>query len=366
MNAHVEIPQGDKWGERGTAGVAIPARLTLEHISHGYGRKQVLNNISLEVSSGEIIALLGQSGCGKSTLLRIIAGVERQKDGSVFLDERPLATHSVFTPPEKRGIGLMFQDYALFPHMSIVENVAFGLKALPKTEAQKIARAALARVGLEHHAESYPHALSGGEQQRAALARAIAPRPRVLLMDEPFSGLDRRLRDTVRDETLAVLNDTSATSIMVTHDPEEAMRVADRIVLMRQGEIVQVGTPQELYQHPATLFAMRFFSEINTVEAVAQSGKVKTPLGEFVAPKVEDGAAVIGIRHSAFHVLPSGSAGIPARVVTSRYLGEVTLIEFYVDGTDTLLKARVRKAGNYTGKEVTLGINSEDAIVFKA
>ncbi len=366
MNAPMEMPQLEKWGERGTAGVAIPARLSLDNVSHAYGEKQVLHSISLQVASGEIVALLGQSGCGKSTLLRIIAGVERQKSGTVLLDDRPLASDTVFMPPEKRGIGLMFQDYALFPHLSILDNTAFGLRALPKKEAQKIARAALARVGLEHHADRYPYALSGGEQQRAALARAIAPRPRVLLMDEPFSGLDRRLRDSVRDETLSVLHDTNATSIMVTHDPEEAMRVADRIVLMHQGTIVQEGSPRALYRHPQSLFAMRFFSEINTLETQVQNEMAHTLFGAIPAKGIADGKAIMGIRHSAFRVLPDGAEGLTARVVSSRYSGEVTLIAFSVAGSDTLIKARIRKAGDYAGKEVTLGINPDDAIVFQA
>ncbi len=261
-----------RWGQRGTAGSAIPSRLTFDDVTHVYGTTEAVNGLSLDVSPGEIVALLGRSGCGKTTLLRVAAGIERQTGGHVLLDGRVMAGGNEFLPPEKRGIGLVFQDYALFPHMSVAENVAFGLKNLPKAEARAIALSALGRVGLARHADDYPHRLSGGEQQRAALARAIAPRPGVLLMDEPFSGLDRRLRDSVREETLAVLNESGATSLIVTHDPEEAMRMADRIALMHEGRLVQVGTPEDLFLRPQTLFAARFFSDINELDAVVRDG----------------------------------------------------------------------------------------------
>ena len=198
-----------------------------------------------------------------------------------MLDDLEVAGPSRFVPPEKRGVGLMFQDYALFPHMTILANVMFGLTSLDPAGAERAARAALGRVGLEDYAVDYPHALSGGEQQRVALARAIVPRPSVLLMDEPFSGLDRRLRDSVRDETLSVLRETRATAVIVTHDPEEAMRMADRIALMRRGRLVQVGTPEQLYVGPADLFAARFFSELDEIDGEARGGTVDTPLGRF-------------------------------------------------------------------------------------
>ena len=166
------------------------------------------------------------------------------------MDGREVSGPRTFLEPERRGIGLMFQDYALFPHMTILQNIMFGLKDLSAAEAGVAARRALSRVGLEHYANEYPHTLSGGEQQRVALARSIAPRPGVLLMDEPFSNLDRRMRDAIRDETVAILRETGATTIVVTHDPEEAMRIADRIVLMRSGAIIQQGEAEEIYRAP--------------------------------------------------------------------------------------------------------------------
>ena len=191
---------------RGTAGVSFAARLSFQNISHSYASgAQTLRDVSLCAEPGEVLCLLGPSGSGKTTLLRIAAGIEAQRSGQVFLNEREIAGPDVFLPPEKRSIGLVFQDFALFPHLTILDNVRFGLTALSGEEARREATIALERVGLEGYANAYPHVLSGGEQQRVALARAMAPRPSVLLMDEPFSGLDSRLKDSVRAETLAIL-----------------------------------------------------------------------------------------------------------------------------------------------------------------
>jgi iron(III) transport system ATP-binding protein len=358
-----DLANGSKWGARGTAGAAFPARLAIENVTHRFGARTVLSNVSFDVQAGEVVALLGQSGCGKSTLLRIIAGVERQSEGQIYLDKRCMASAKDFVPPEKRGIGLMFQDYALFPHLSILDNAAFGLRALPRKDAVRIAQAAISRVGLEHHAFHHPHALSGGEQQRAALARAVAPRPGVLLMDEPFSGLDRRLRDDVRDETLTVLRETNATSIVVTHDPEEAMRMADRIVLMRQGRIVQIGTPVELYQRPNSLFTAKFFSEMNEVPASVKDGVASSPLGKFSAPGVPDGRAVVAIRHTGLKILPKGK-GVAARVQACRFLGEVFTLDLAVEGLDHLLKGRMRGAMVEARTEIGLGVDPQEVLVF--
>ena len=209
-----------RWGQRGTAGASIPAQLAFENLVQVYDSLRALDGVSLTIEPGEIVCLLGHSGCGKTTLLRIAAGVEAPTSGRVLMDGREVSGPRTFLEPERRGIGLMFQDYALFPHMTILQNNMFGLKDLSSAEAGVAARRALSRVGLEHYANEYPHTLSGGEQQRVALARSIAPRPGVLLMDEPFSNLDRRMRDAIRDETVAILRETGATTIVVTHDPE--------------------------------------------------------------------------------------------------------------------------------------------------
>jgi iron(III) transport system ATP-binding protein len=286
-----------RFGQRGTAGAAIPAQLTFVDVVQTYGETRALDGVSLTVDPGELVCLLGHSGCGKTTLLRVAAGVEAPTGGRVLMDGLEVSGADAFVPPERRGIGLMFQDYALFPHLTILQNVAFGLRGLPPGDAEKSARRALERVGLERLADEYPSTLSGGEQQRVALARSIAPRPGVLLMDEPFSNLDRRMRDAIRDETVAILRETRATTIVVTHDPEEAMRIADRIVLMRSGKIVQEGSAEDLYQRPADLFAARFFCDFNEVEGTVRGGSVATPVGNFPAAGLAEGSrAIVCIR----------------------------------------------------------------------
>lgn len=356
-----------RWGRRGTAGTSIAASLAFEAVVHGYGKVRALDGISLAVAPGEVVCLLGPSGCGKTTLLRIASGIERPLSGRVTIDGREVAGPVAFIPPERRGVGLVFQDFALFPHLSNLANVMFGLKALPRGEAEKAARLALSRVGLDSHAEDYPHMLSGGEQQRVALARAIAPRPGILLMDEPFSGLDSRLRDAIRDETLAVMRETRATCIVVTHDPEEAMRMADRIVLLRSGRIAQIGTPSDLYRAPADLDTARFFSDVNEVPGVVKGGRIVTPVGYFAAPGLAEGAqAVAAIRPQSILPKPAGMC-VPGRLVSRRFLGEVELLEIAVQGLETPLKARVRSGeGLAAGRDVGVDVTAAEVLVFAA
>ncbi|NRG18869.1 ABC transporter ATP-binding protein [Rhizobiales bacterium] len=355
-----------RWGVRGTAAATIAARLAFERVSHDYDGVSSVRDVSLTIEPGEVLCLLGHSGCGKTTLLRLAAGIERQSAGRVLINEQEVGGPSRFLPPEKRGIGLMFQDYALFPHLSIIDNVMFGLRGLSAEDARREALAALSRVGLHGYAEDYPHALSGGEQQRVALARAIAPRPGVLLMDEPFSGLDRRLRDSVRDETLSVLRETRATCILVTHDPEEAMRMGDRIALMRKGAITQLGTADELYNHPVDLFVARFFSELNEIEGVAEADAVETVFGRYAAPGVKPGDNVdVSLRPQGI-MLGEPGEGRAGRVLRRRFVGEVDLIDLAVEGLEHEIKARVRDGGRFAvGMDVGVRADERDVLVFK-
>jgi iron(III) transport system ATP-binding protein len=356
-----------RWGQRGTAGAAIPAQLAFENVVHTYGSLRALDGISLTIEPGELVCLLGHSGCGKTTLLRVAAGVEAPTSGRVLMDGMEVSGPIAFLPPERRGIGLMFQDYALFPHLTILENVMFGLRDLAANEAETSARRALSRVGLERNALEYPHTLSGGEQQRVALARSIAPRPGVLLMDEPFSNLDRRMRDLIRDETVAILRETGATTIVVTHDPEEAMMIADRIVLMRSGQVVQQGSAEEIYTRPVDLFAARFFCDFNEVEGVIEGGRVSTPAGVFPAPHLAEGAsAIVCIRPQGVRLHPPAFC-LPGRVVSRRFLGEVDLVHVAVQGLDRPLQARVRgPAGLQAGQDVGVDIDQHEVLVFAA
>jgi iron(III) transport system ATP-binding protein len=354
-----------RWGQRGTAGATIATALTYDRVEHAYGSIEAVRGVSLSIEPGEILCLLGQSGCGKSTLLRLAAGLEMPSAGRVLIDGREVSSTARMVPPEKRGIGYMFQDFALFPHLTILQNVAYGLGGIPRADAESAARTALARVGLSDFAADYPHSLSGGEQQRVALARAIAPRPGILLMDEPFSGLDARLRDDVRDETLAVMRETRATCIVVTHDPEEAMRMADRIALMRGGRLVQVGPPEALYRTPVDLATARFFSEINEFSGTVHNEVADTPLGRFPAAGVPDGAIVdVGVRPQGIYLSAVGP-GVLGRVLRRRFLGEVDLVEIAVQGLDTPLLARMRNAKSAVpGTDVMVVTEPGDVLVF--
>lgn len=376
---------------RGRAAATFAASLKLESVSRRYGDADALHNVNLEVAPGEIVCLLGPSGCGKTTLLRVISGIERPSSGRVLIDDREVAGPNRFVPPESRSVGLMFQDFALFPHLSVIENVAFGLKALAANDRTTAARAILDRVGLSAFVDAYPATLSGGQQQRVALARAIVPRPAVMLMDEPFSGLDVQLRDTMQEETLSLLRETRATSIIVTHHPEEAMRLSDRIAVLRDGAIVQVGTTRQLFHDPASLFVARLFSEINELPARVSAGRIETAAGIFPAPGLADGAqAVVCIRERAISLAltPAGDRGaispsdnpsgsLPGRVLDLKFLGDVTRLDVAVDGFDQPLKARCTRNGNgpqdgalrdglKRGSEVTVSFDRDSVLVFPA
>jgi iron(III) transport system ATP-binding protein len=345
---------------------AIAARLTYRGVTHRYGAVEAVKDFDLDIAPGEIVSLLGPSGCGKTTLLRLAAGVERPSAGTILINDREVAG-TRFEPPERRGVGLMFQDFALFPHLTNLANVMFGLKSLPNAEAEREARLALDRVGLANHAAQYPHMLSGGEQQRVALARAVAPRPSVLLMDEPFSGLDRRLRDQVRADVLNVLRESRVTCVIVTHDAEEAMLLADRVALMRAGRLVQQGEPRTLYREPVDLFAARFFCELNAVPARVHDGVAVTPVGRFPAPEFAEGsAAVVAIRPQGISLRPVGT-GVAGRLDSRRFLGEIEQLALLVDGLEEPLIARVRERVYLPPQSaVGIAIDPAEVLVFAA
>lgn len=353
-----------------------PPRLEIRDIVRHYDGKAVVNNVSLTIRPGNVTCLLGPSGCGKSTTLRIIAGVEMQDSGTIHLDGALICDTVHRVPPERRSVGLMFQDFALFPHLSVGENVAFGLKG-PGAERKARARDYLSRVGLEHFIDDYPHQLSGGEQQRVALARALAPKPRVMLMDEPFSGLDNRLRDGIRDETLELLKEEGTSVLLVTHEPEEAMRMADEIALMRNGQIVQMGAPYNIYNSPADRESVAFFSDINTLRGQVQGALVSTPFGQFLAPGYADGSRVdivfrpqhvgIDFDRAGKGPNPSARAGAPARGVVerARFMGSESLVEFRMDHDGQKLKATVPNVFLPTpGTPMWLSVRRDRCFVF--
>lgn len=351
------------------AAVAFAANLSFRHIAKKYGDYTALADISLDIAAGEVVCLLGPSGCGKTTLLRLASGIDRPTSGEVILNDRVVAGPDVFVEPEKRNVGLMFQDFALFPHLTILQNVAFGLKSLDKDVAHREALAALARVGLDRYANDHPHILSGGEQQRVALARALAPRPSVILMDEPFSGLDVQLRETVRNETLALLRETRSTCLLVTHDPDEAMQLGDRIAVMRGGYVVQAGNAQALYHEPADLFVARLFSQINEIRSDVSNGAVDTPFGRFPAPGLSDGTTVtLCIRQRAVRVNPSRHKGdaVHGRVLSARFLGDLALLGIGVKGLNEPITSLVRiENASSVGDDVLLTIDQGGFMIFE-
>jgi iron(III) transport system ATP-binding protein len=325
--------------------------LQLEDIHHRFGESEILKGITLSVAPGEIVCLLGPSGDGKTTLLRIAAGLTPLQQGRVVVGGRVVAEPGREVPPEERGVGLLFQDFALFPHLSVLDNVAFGLTALKGAARRDRAMAMLGRVGMERFASAMPHTLSGGQQQRVALARALAPQPKVLLLDEPFSGLDARLRDRVRDDTLHVLQAEGIAVLMVTHDAEEAMFMADRMAILHRGVIAQSGPPADIYLHPATPFVASFLGEVNRLPGQVRLGMVATPFGPVPALGRAEGERVeVLIRPEAIRLLPvaEGEAcHARARVEAARLLGRTSMVHLSVQDGGAEVHVHARVPGEY-------------------
>ena len=297
MSAHPSATPGNE--ERG---------LRVRGVSHAYGRFVAAREIDLEVGPGEVHCLLGPSGSGKSTLLRLVAGLETLQEGEIRLAGRSVAAPGLHVKPEHRAIGFVFQDYALFPHLDAWHNVAFGMPRGPARERRAAAEALLAQVGLEASSEAMPHTLSGGQQQRVALARALARRPQVMLLDEPFSGLDAQLREDVRRSTLEVLRNAEVATLMVTHDPREALVAGDLVSVIRGGRVVQTGTPGEVYGRSVSRRVAEVFGPINAFEGIVAEGRVETPWGTFEAPGLDPGQDVeVLVRPEAVTLVLPGS-----------------------------------------------------------
>ena len=341
-----------------------PAGVTIEKVSVRFGDVPALDDISLEIQAGEILCLLGPSGSGKSTLLRIVAGIMRPAQGRIVIDGIEVEGAGRSVEPERRRVGLVFQDYALFPHLSVAANIAFGLRGRSRAEVDRTIDTLLGRIGLKHYADRYPHMLSGGERQRVALARALAPNPRVLLMDEPFSSLDDRLRDRVRQETVELLRDARTTTIIVTHDPREAVSVGDRIALLQRGRLLQCGSAEDLYARPTTVFAARFFSDVNELVSTCRGGWVATPLGRFAAPHLpEHAAARVCIRPEHLRVARDPT-GIRARVLASEFQGDIDRVTLDVAGLATPLSLRTfGRAQLVAGNVVHLEVASSSVFI---
>lgn len=349
--------------------------LSFQNVSHQFGDFRAVDDLSLDVMEGEIVCLLGPSGCGKTTSLRLAAGLETLQAGQISINGKPVGTPGRSVPPEARRIGMVFQDYALFPHLTVAGNVGFGLKS--DGREARVAEV-LARVGLQDRAKVFPHQLSGGEQQRVALARALAPAPGLMLMDEPFANLDVTLRNAVRDETLALLKRLGATVMLVTHDPEEAMRMADRIAVMQAGRLVQFGPATDVYLKPANRFMATFFGPVNELPAVAEGDRVTCALGVLPQPSgVASGPLDMLIRPEGVRMRTAGEEGQAAgnvsratdwpvtrmTVADVRLIGPYWRVQLTGPGVPSL-RARTTSRPPTIGEEVSVAIDPERVILF--
>jgi iron(III) transport system ATP-binding protein len=290
-----------------------------------------VDDLSLQVGDGELLVLLGPSGCGKTTTLRMIAGFERPQHGTIRIGDEVVASDRTWVPPERRGIGIVFQDYALFPHLTVEQNVAFGILKLPRRERSERVAATLSAVDLDQYADRYPHELSGGQQQRVALARAMAPQPRLLLLDEPFSNLDPELRSALRYEVRAIVRRAGITTVLVTHDQSEAFAMADRIAVMHGGRLHQLADPEMLYRRPASRFVAGFVGRAQFVGGRVGNGEVETELGSFPDPTglPWGSASDVLLRPDDLHIFPDPH-------------GEALVIEREFGGATTRYVVRLR------------------------
>jgi putative spermidine/putrescine transport system ATP-binding protein len=354
--------------------------LTLDRITHNFGDFVAVRDISIDIAAGELVALLGPSGCGKSTLLRIISGFITQTSGSVLFDATPVDGLT----PSRRGVGIVFQNYALFPHMTVRENVAYGLEA-QKWPRERIAARVdemLGLVQMASMAERKPSQLSGGQQQRIALARCLAVDPKILLLDEPFGALDKNLRLDMQIEVKRLQREYGITTVLVTHDQEEALSMADRVAVMNRGVIEQISTPTEIYDRPATLFVNEFVGTTNVIQGVitsldGPSGEVRVGGGTVLKSRIGIPAAVgesvsVSIRPEQLRLLAeSGPGRMKGTVKAVMPLGPQVLYEIEIDSAETIKAAMPRAAG--AGDSIGLGAtvhaephSTESSLVFAA
>lgn len=334
--------------------------VTVSGVRRSYDKTLALQDVSFAAPEGQVVALLGSSGSGKSTILRLIAGLEPIEAGEIQIGGELVSAPGRTLATEARRIGMVFQDYSLFPHLSAGANVAFGLDKLGRAERDETALHWLDRVGLRHRAGAYPHELSGGEQQRVALARALAPKPRAVLLDEPFSGLDAMLRAELRDATLATLAEARTTTLFVTHDAEDALQAADRLVILKAGRVLQEAAPREAYDRPASLDAAAALGPVNVFSGRVANGVVTTPFGAVAAAHLADGAtATVAVRAEAIALAPGGNA----RVAAVRPHGAHDLVRIQSQGVTwrALVPARTE-----LGETTSVTLQPAGAFVFSA
>ncbi len=299
--------------------------IELRNVSKRFGEAFAVKNLSLSVEQGGFLVLLGASGCGKTTTLRLIAGLEAPDSGEIWLNGERVAGGGDWVPPEERRVGMVFQDYALFPHLTVRANLAFAIHKMPTAQREARIREMLALVGMERYIDRYPHQLSGGEQQRVALARALTPNPSVVLLDEPFSNLDAALRRAMRDEVRRILRRAGATAVFVTHDQEEAFSLADTVAVMRHAELLQSGPPQEVYLQPVTREVAAFLGDANFLPGRANGSEVQCALGALPLLRGANGAVEVMLRPESIRLVPDANG--QAEVVSVRFFGHDQLVK---------------------------------------
>ena len=328
--AHPESTGKEGAGKRVSEASPTDAETVLElvDVTKRYGPEAAVEDLSLSVRKGELLTLLGPSGCGKTTTLRLLAGLEPPSKGEIRLDDEVVAGNGDFLQPEERGVGVVFQDFALFPHLSVEENIAFGLDEWDRAERERRVDDMIDLVGLEAHREKAPDQLSGGQRQRVALARSLAPEPGILLLDEPFSNLDVRLRVEMREEVRRILKEAGVTAISVTHDQEEALSISDRVAVLRDGRLEQVGRPEAVFEHPASRFVASFLGLASFLSAQIRGGTFRTPLGTFNTEQLQglspeyDGADVdVLVRPDDLRAEPASVEEANGRIVYRQYTG---------------------------------------------
>ena len=338
--------------------------LSLRGISHAYDTTPILSAVDLTVGAGEVVCLLGPSGSGKSTLLRIVAGLEPLQSGEIWLNGARLAGPGDEPPPEARSMGLVFQDHVLFPHLTVAQNIAFGLRDATAERRREIVAERLGAVGLSGLEERYPHTLSGGQQQRVAVARALAPEPDVLLLDEPFASVDATLRRRLREDARRALKSAGAPAIVVTHDPEEALAMADRIVVMVEGRVVQEDIPERVWDQPADRFVAELFGSSESVAGEIVDGRVSTVFGDIDA-RLPEGAAEgkqvdVVIRPTAVHVERGDG---PGTIEDVRFLGDSHLV-VVAFGSTVLRSSSAEKPDLAIGDRVSIRFERGGAFVY--
>ena len=340
--------------------------IDVQQVSKHYNQTIAVKACDLQVGSGEILALLGPSGSGKTTLLRLIAGFDKPDEGRILISGRTVVdvANSVWIAAEDRGVGMVFQDYALFPHLTVVQNIRFGLSRTSKKKQQTRVEELLRLTELVGYTDRYPHELSGGQQQRVALARALAPRPRVVLLDEPFNGLDPDLRPQMRREVGQILRHLGTAAILVTHDQEEALGMADRVAVIRSGQLQQIGSPEDIYYSPMTAFVASFVGHADFIPGVVAGTEVQTEIGVFPRPPhLPAGSVKVMIRHEAVN---SNPGGILATVEEREFLGGEILYRLRLPSGATVHLEQRKPVHWPVGHQVPIEVHLPNVVAFPA